>query len=167
MLIPTCDTARLVSDFRSTSPKKKHTPYMKIILSTRKLTEYENYLKSSANGGRKDYTIQLPQAKKSRSRTSKRKHKKSNDEIEEGEAVQDSFSTNVVEKGNMKLTANQSEASAKDTTKSSAATQADEGVLIGQKENTSTSSGKKSKKRKVDDMETQSTEATQKSSQLS
>lgn len=156
----------LLSDFRSASPKKKHTPYMKIILSTCKLTEYETYLKSSANKGPKEYTIQLPPAKKSRSRTpKKRKHKKSTDEGEEGEVAQGPSSTQVVEKDNVKLTANQSEAFAKNVTKSKA-TQADDDALVKQDEKTLTSSNKKAKKRKADDMETQSTDATQKSSQL-
>lgn len=152
---------------------------MKIILSTRKLPEYESFLKPSSSSSSnkeqilttrpRDYTIQLP-PKKSRSRTHKqRKSKKSRDEekeegqlddepskiSKEGNKSGDAAVAGIVQdqQGNIKSSNLQGSASLEVQTEQLPA-------------NPLKSPAPQSKKRKADAIESQSSEATQKSSQM-
>jgi len=74
---------------------------MKIILSTKRLPEYENYLKSSAIASTaddttskeenrpNDYTLQLPIKKKSRTRSTNARKRKEKEQDKNGHIVQD------------------------------------------------------------------------------
>lgn len=151
---------------------------MKIILSTRKLPEYESFLKTSSSSSShkdqifttrpRDYTIQLP-PKKSRSRTHKqRKGKKSRDEEKEEGQIDvepsktfkersksgDAAVAGVVQdqQGNIKASIIQGSPPDRQSEQSPA--------------NPLKSPAPQSKKRKADAIESQSSEATQKSSQM-
>jgi hypothetical protein len=143
-------------------PRKKHTPYMKIILSTKRLPEYEAYLKSSSSGEKgkrgSDYTIQLPVKKKSRTRggTSRKRKEKNETGQKEDQGQHAVGSENIV-----------ADAGPSAGDKASADVPEENLAERNEKEKTVQDAGSvTNKKRKANAMDSQSSEATQVSSQI-
>lgn len=136
---------------------------MKIILSTKRLPEYEAYLKSSSSGEKgkrgSDYTIQLPVKKKSRTRGGTSRKRKENKETgkKEDQGQHAVGSENII---GAQAGPSAGDKASTDVPEENLAERPEKEKIV-QEANSVTN-----KKRKANAMDSQSSEATQVSSQI-